>query len=87
LASDTRVALLQDDLHFYEAFLSISFLYLLRYFIVMKRKVTKQVSPASAVTVAADPVKAFRGSGKKGLVKQLLKDRRQDQQKEDALRK
>jgi hypothetical protein len=30
----------------------------------------------------ADRVKVFRGSGKKGLVKQLLKDRRQEREKE-----
>jgi hypothetical protein len=33
-------------------------------------------------TLPVDPVKAFRGSGKKGSVKQLLKDRRRDRQKE-----
>jgi hypothetical protein len=38
-------------------------------------------------TLPADPIKAFRGSGKKGLVKQLLKDRRQDREKQDASRK
>ena len=43
---------------------------------------TARVNP-----VPADPVKAFRGSGKKGLVKQLLKDRRRDRQKEDASQK
>lgn len=39
---------------------------------------------ARVIPVPADPVRAFRGSGKKGLVKQLLKDRRRDRQKEDA---
>jgi hypothetical protein len=55
----------------------------------MKRKVTKrrQVSAPPVVPVAADPVRAFRESGKKGLVKQLLKDRRQDREKEHASRK
>ena len=42
---------------------------------------------ARVIPVPADPVRAFRGSGKKGLVKQLLKDRRQDREKEDASRK
>jgi AbrB family looped-hinge helix DNA binding protein len=42
---------------------------------------------ARVIPVPADPVKAFRGSGKKGLAKQLLKDRRRDRQKEDASQK
>ena len=42
---------------------------------------------ARVIPVPADPVRAFRGSGKKGLVKDLLKDRRRDRQKEDASRK
>jgi AbrB family looped-hinge helix DNA binding protein len=42
---------------------------------------------ARVIPVPADPVRAFRGSGKKGLVKHLLKDRRRDRQKEDASRK
>jgi AbrB family looped-hinge helix DNA binding protein len=42
---------------------------------------------ARVIPVPADPVRAFRGSGKKGLVRQLLKDRRQDREKEDASRK
>lgn len=42
---------------------------------------------ARVIPVPADPVRAFRGSGKKGLVKHLLKDRRRDRQKEDAFRK
>jgi AbrB family looped-hinge helix DNA binding protein len=42
---------------------------------------------ARVIPIPADPVKAFRGSGKKGLVKQLLKDRRRDRQKEDASQK
>ena len=42
---------------------------------------------ARVIPVPADPVKAFRGSGKKGLVKQLLKERRRDRQKEDAYQK
>lgn len=39
---------------------------------------------ARVIPVPADPVRAFRGSGKKGLVKQLLKERRRDRQREDA---
>jgi AbrB family looped-hinge helix DNA binding protein len=31
---------------------------------------------ARVIPVPADPIKAFRGSGKKGLVEQLLRDRR-----------
>ncbi|MGH7825458.1 MAG: AbrB/MazE/SpoVT family DNA-binding domain-containing protein [Candidatus Binatia bacterium] len=42
---------------------------------------------ARVIPVPADPIRAFRGSGKKGLVKQLLKDRRRDRQTEDASRK
>jgi AbrB family looped-hinge helix DNA binding protein len=42
---------------------------------------------ARVIPVPADPVQAFRGSGKKGLVKQLLKDRRRERQTEDASRK
>lgn len=44
-------------------------------------------STARVIPVPADPVRAFRGSGKKGLVKHLLKNRRRDQQKEDASQK
>jgi AbrB family looped-hinge helix DNA binding protein len=102
-----------DELQSYQAnclLQGISFLYLPRYFMAMKRKVTKrgQVSvpsgvrkqlhigpnvtlewivggaTATVIPVPADPAKAFRGSGKKGLVKQLLKDRRRDRQKEGA---
>lgn len=42
---------------------------------------------ARVIPVPADPIRAFRGSGKKGLVKKLLKQRRQDQQREDAASK
>ncbi len=38
---------------------------------------------ARVIPIPSDPIKAFRGSGKKGLVKQLLKDRRQDRERED----
>ena len=36
------------------------------------------------IPLPSDPIRAFRGSGKKGMVKRLLKDRRQDRQREDA---
>ena len=39
---------------------------------------------ARVIPLPADPVKAFRGSGKKGMVKRLLKDRARDRQAEDA---
>jgi len=39
---------------------------------------------ARLIPIPDNPIKAFRGSGKKGLVSQLLKDRRKDRQKEDA---
>jgi AbrB family looped-hinge helix DNA binding protein len=39
---------------------------------------------ARVIPVPEDPIRAFRGSGKKGLVKQLLKERRRDRQREDA---
>jgi AbrB family looped-hinge helix DNA binding protein len=42
---------------------------------------------ARVIPVPADPVRAFRGSGKKGMVKQLLKDRRRERQKENASQK
>lgn len=42
---------------------------------------------ARVIPVPEDPIQAFRGSGKKGLVKQLLKERRRDRQREDASRK
>ena len=41
-------------------------------------------STARVIPVPADPIRAFRGSGKKGLVKQLLKDRRRDRLRENA---
>jgi hypothetical protein len=37
--------------------------------------------------LATDAVRAFRGSGKKGLVKQLLKDRQKERDREKASRK
>lgn len=36
------------------------------------------------IPLPSDPVKTFRGSGKKGMVKRLLRDRRWDQQREDT---
>lgn len=39
---------------------------------------------ARVIPVPDNPVRAFRGSGKKRLVKQLLTERRRDQQREDA---
>ncbi len=59
----------------------------------MRTKVTKRgrVSVPSKVRGklqigpnSTDPVKAFRGSGKKGMVQRLLKDRARDRQAEDA---
>jgi len=41
---------------------------------------------ARVIPIPEDPIRAFRGSGKKGLVKQLLQDRRRDRQREDALK-
>ena len=42
---------------------------------------------ARVIPVPEDPIQAFRGSGKKGLVKQLLRERRRDRQREDASQK
>ena len=39
---------------------------------------------AKLIPIPDNPVKAFRGSGKKGILKQLLSDRRKDRQKEDG---
>jgi len=36
------------------------------------------------IPLPSDPIRAFRGSGKKGMVKRLLRDRRRDRQREDA---
>ena len=41
---------------------------------------------ARVIPLPSDPVKAFRGSGKKGLVKDLVEERKRDRQREDALR-
>jgi bifunctional DNA-binding transcriptional regulator/antitoxin component of YhaV-PrlF toxin-antitoxin module len=42
---------------------------------------------ARIIPVPANPVQAFRGSGRKGLVKRLLRERRRDRQREDASQK
>jgi AbrB family looped-hinge helix DNA binding protein len=39
---------------------------------------------ARVIPLPDDPLKAFRGSGKKGMVKRLLKDRARDRRAEDA---
>ena len=39
---------------------------------------------ARIIPVPADPISAFRGSGPKGLVQRLLKDRRRDRRRENA---
>jgi AbrB family looped-hinge helix DNA binding protein len=39
---------------------------------------------ARVIPLPSDPVSAFRGSGKKGMVKRLLKERQQDQQRENG---
>ncbi|MBI2988900.1 MAG: AbrB/MazE/SpoVT family DNA-binding domain-containing protein [Deltaproteobacteria bacterium] len=36
------------------------------------------------IPLPSDPIRAFRGSGKKGMVKRLLRDRRRDRHREDA---
>ena len=42
---------------------------------------------ARVIPVPEDPIQAFRGSGKKGLVRQLLIERRRDRHREDASQK
>jgi len=39
---------------------------------------------ARVIPIPSEPVKAFRGSGKKGLVNRLVKERRQDREREDS---
>ena len=39
---------------------------------------------ARVIPVPADPIRAFRGTGQKGLVKKLLTERRRDRQREDG---
>lgn len=38
---------------------------------------------ARVIPLPADAIKAFRGSGKKGLVKQLLREREKDRKREN----
>jgi AbrB family looped-hinge helix DNA binding protein len=39
---------------------------------------------ARVIPLPTDPIAAFRGSGKKGMVKRLLQERRRDQQRENG---
>jgi len=39
---------------------------------------------ARVIPVPSDPIRAFRGSGKKGMVRRLLKDREADRVKENG---
>jgi AbrB family looped-hinge helix DNA binding protein len=39
---------------------------------------------ARVIPLPADPLKAFRGSGKKGMVKRLLEERQRDRQRENG---
>ena len=39
---------------------------------------------ARVIPLPSDPISAFRGSGKKGLVKRLLLERKQDRQRENG---
>ncbi|MGH7774569.1 MAG: AbrB/MazE/SpoVT family DNA-binding domain-containing protein [Candidatus Binatia bacterium] len=39
---------------------------------------------ARVIPLPSDPLKAFRGSGKKGMVRRLLRERRRDRQRENA---
>lgn len=39
---------------------------------------------ARVIPLPSDPVSAFRGSGKKGMVNRLLKERRRDRQRENG---
>ena len=36
------------------------------------------------IPLPSDPVSAFRGSGRKGAIKRLLRDRKRDRQRENA---
>jgi hypothetical protein len=62
----------------------------------MRTRVTIQIGPATVlewviegqtarvIPLPADPVRAFRGSGKTGQVAALLRERRRDRQREDG---
>jgi AbrB family looped-hinge helix DNA binding protein len=39
---------------------------------------------ARVIPLPSDPLRAFRGSGKKGMVKRLLMERQRDRQRENA---
>lgn len=39
---------------------------------------------ARVIPLPSDPINAFRGSGKKGMVKRLLEERRRDRQRENG---
>lgn len=39
---------------------------------------------ARVIPLPPDPIRAFRGSGQKGLVKKLLQERKRDRQRDDA---
>lgn len=39
---------------------------------------------ARVIPLPSDPLNAFRGSGKKGMVKRLLRERMRDRRREDA---
>ena len=39
---------------------------------------------ARVIPLPADPLKAFRGSGKKGMVKRLLEERQRDRHRENG---
>jgi AbrB family looped-hinge helix DNA binding protein len=39
---------------------------------------------ARVIPLPSDPVGAFRGSGRKGMLKQLLKERQRDQRRENG---
>lgn len=43
-----------------------------------------EAATVRVIPLPPDPIRAFRGSGKKGMAKRLLSDRRQDRQQEDA---
>ncbi len=42
----------------------------------------RRIKIADNIPLPADPIKAFRGSGKKGLAQKLLQERKGDQRRE-----